>query len=152
ILNMSVKRADFKYLINLVLIFCLINLNSYESVIGQMVYANFTKLGAPIIIFYQTSDVSVSFKGQLKYKFKDPDPYKYIFRLLYEDGEIDKVYNFSNLNIKINPPNTEPFYVTVDREAGYNFVIGQTFDIVYHNKASNITSFLDSSPILPMQE
>ncbi|CAG8622653.1 hypothetical protein C2G38_2157571 [Gigaspora rosea] len=146
---MSVKRANSRYLINLVLIFCLINLNFHESVIGQMVYANFTKLSAPIIVFNQTSDVSVSFKGLLEYKFQDPDPDKYIFRLFYENSVIDKIYNFSNLYIKIKPPNTEPFDVTVDRDAGSDFVIGQTFDVFYHDKASNITSYLDMSPILP---
>ncbi|CAG8533290.1 14262_t:CDS:2 [Gigaspora margarita] len=131
---MSVKRANSIYLINLVLIFCLINLNSHESVIGKIVYANFTKLGAPIIVFHQISDVGVSFKGQLK--------------LLYEDGVIDKIYNFGNLNITINPPNTEPFYITVDGDAGFDFVVNQTFDVVYHDKDNNITSYLDTSPIL----
>ncbi|CAG8705883.1 16475_t:CDS:1 [Gigaspora margarita] len=146
---MSVKRANSIYLINLVLIFCLINLNSHESVIGQMVYTNFTKLSTPIIIFNQISDVSVLFKGQLKHKFKNPDPDNYIFRLLYEDSVIDKIYNFSNLNITINSPNTEPFYLMVDRDASYDFEIGQMFDVGYYNKASKKVSYLDMSPILP---
>ncbi|RIB19022.1 hypothetical protein C2G38_2084152 [Gigaspora rosea] len=147
---MSIKRTNLIYLIILILIFCLINpINSHESAIGQMVYANFTEVGAPIFVIKQIGEDAVTFGGQLKYKFQDPDPDKYVF-ILRNGDSIYAIYNFGNLDIKIKPPNTEPFSaIDVQGKIGYNFVVGATFEIMYHDSASNKTSFPVTSTIFP---
>ncbi|CAG8621679.1 11650_t:CDS:1, partial [Gigaspora rosea] len=143
---MSVKRANSIYLINLILIFCLINLiNSGESAIGQMLYADFTALSVPIFVINQTSDGYVSFGGQLKHKFHDTEPGNYIFRLMNGGNDttnILAIYNFANLNITINPPNTESFYVTVQGKFGYDLKAGRAFQALHLDRKTNEVSYL----------
>ncbi|CAG8826801.1 12118_t:CDS:1, partial [Gigaspora rosea] len=49
--------------------------------------------GAPIFVIKQIGEDAVTFGGQLKYKFQDPDPDKYVF-ILRNGDSIYAIYNF----------------------------------------------------------